>query len=320
MYSRQLHDVEPYSDGSYIGLYLSGGQVHLEQPQNAMSWLEQVVQSFIRHISPYCVIVAACCYGASWDRAWLLATSFPSLRQMAGVCTHPRGTHESVIGTRAPDCSYLSRKTADYPIQMAQAFANLVFPLLSHNHLDLTISETIQKIPVKSLLDFPFSSEDGGGLHSTPDWSFPGRTSQDIFHNLRHVLFDFILSNNLHKEFLANIANEVATPPFSEALVDQARQQLSRFLQDHSKPVDWNIRERQPMFLSIMQSLQSFMPNEDIPLFPSLMMESAQAFITMYRLQVVFRPMTNQIYLKHHYQSIWRIGRVQTKNHRHLLI
>ena len=41
----------------------------------------------------------------------------------------------------------------------------------------------------------------GGGLHSTPDWNLPGRTSQDVFRELRQRLFDFILSNSLHKEF-----------------------------------------------------------------------------------------------------------------------
>ena len=251
-------------------VYLSGGHVHLEQPQNAMSWLESTVQSFIRQIAPYCVVVAACCYGASWDKAWLLATSFPPLQTLAGLCQHPRGTHESVIGARAADGSYLSRKTAEYPVLLADGVAKLVSPLLSFNSLDMTVSEAIQKIPVKSLSDFPFSSEDGGGLHSTPDWSLPGRTIPDSFHDLRHDLFDFVLSNNLHKEFLANIAKKSATPPFSEEIVDRARDKLSQFLHRHSKPVDWTVREHQPMYLSIMQALQSFMPNEDIPLFPSL--------------------------------------------------
>ena len=96
-------------------VYLSGGHVHLEQPQNAMSWLEQVVQSFIRQISPHCVIIAACCYGASWDKAWLLATSFPPIQTLAGLCPHPRGTHESVIGTRGSSWWKFSRLNGCFP-------------------------------------------------------------------------------------------------------------------------------------------------------------------------------------------------------------
>ncbi len=125
-------------------------------------------------------------------------------------------------------------------------------------------------MPIKSLQDFPCSSEDGGGLHSTPDWSMPERTSEDVFRSLRQSLFEFIFSKNLRKEFLANIANKLSDPPFSDNIVDEARQLMSRFLQQHSKPADWTIREHQPMYLSIMHILQFFMPNEDVPLFPSL--------------------------------------------------
>ena len=46
-------------------VHVSGGHVHLEQPQNAMSWLEAVVQSYLRHIAPFCVILAARGYGAN---------------------------------------------------------------------------------------------------------------------------------------------------------------------------------------------------------------------------------------------------------------
>ena len=175
-------------------IFLAGGHVHLEQPQNAMSWLEPVVQSFILHIASHCVVIAACCYETNWDKAWLFATSFDKLRQLAGLCQHPRGSHESVIGTRAPDGSFLSRKTAEYPSKLALSFAKLVQPLLSHRSLDVSATELIQHIPVKSLYAFPYSSEDGGGLHSQPDWSMPERESQDVFRVLRHQLFDFILN------------------------------------------------------------------------------------------------------------------------------
>ena len=50
-------------------VFLAGGHVHLEQPQNAMSWLEPVAQSFIRHIAFHCVVIAACCSEANRDKA-----------------------------------------------------------------------------------------------------------------------------------------------------------------------------------------------------------------------------------------------------------
>ena len=79
-------------------VFLSGGHVHLEQPQNAMSWLEPVAHSFIRHITFHCVVMTACCYDANWDKAWLFASSWDKLQSLAGTCQRPRGSHESVIG------------------------------------------------------------------------------------------------------------------------------------------------------------------------------------------------------------------------------
>ena len=187
-------------------VFLAGGHVHSEQPQNAMSWLEPVAQSFIRHIACHCVVIAACCYDANWDKAWLFAASWDQFCSLAGTCQHPRGSHESVIGTRDLDGSFRSRKTAEYPKKLAISIADLVIPLLSQNSFDLSVDDALQYLPIKSLQDFPFSSEDGGGIHSTPDWSLPDRTTDDVFQSLRHSLFDFILSKHLHKEFLANIA------------------------------------------------------------------------------------------------------------------
>ena len=215
-------------------VFLSGGHVHLEQPQNAMSWLEPVVQSFIRHIAFHCVVIVARCYDGNWDTAWLLATSWDKLQSLAGTCQHPRGSHESVIGTRDSDGSFRSRKTAEYPKQLAASIANLVLPLLSQRSLDLSLVDALQYIPIKSLQDFPFSNEDGGGLHSTPDRSMPERTSEDVFRSLGQSFFEFILSKNLHNEFLANIAKKLNDPLFSDIVVDQARQLMSHFLKQHS--------------------------------------------------------------------------------------
>ena len=183
-------------------VFLAGGHVHLEQPQNAMSWLEPVAR--LNHSSVTSLAIAACCYSANWDKTWLFATSWDKLCSLAGTCQHPRGSHESVIGTRDLDGSFQSRKTAEYPKHLAVSIAELVIPLLSQNSCDLSVEEALQYIPVKSLQDFPFSNEDGGGLHSTPDWSLPDRTTDDVFRSLRHSLFDFILSKNLHKEFRRN--------------------------------------------------------------------------------------------------------------------
>ena len=85
--------------------YLSGGHCHLEQPANAMSWLEPKVQSFVSNG----VMLAARAYNMDIDKSWIFATSLDSLRELGTTCTHPKGTHESIIGTKHPDGSFKSR-------------------------------------------------------------------------------------------------------------------------------------------------------------------------------------------------------------------
>ena len=43
-------------------VFQAGGHVHLEQPLNAMSWLEKVVRQFLQLIGASCINVAACAY------------------------------------------------------------------------------------------------------------------------------------------------------------------------------------------------------------------------------------------------------------------
>ena len=44
-------------------IFQAGGHVHLEQPPSAMSWLEECVQQFLKLISAWCIVIAACAYG-----------------------------------------------------------------------------------------------------------------------------------------------------------------------------------------------------------------------------------------------------------------
>ena len=101
--------------------YLSGGHCHLEQPSNAMSWLEPEDQSFISNVGIHCVMLAACAYHMDIDKSWIFATSLASLQQLGTTCTHPKGTHESINGSSLVVCkgflfkcklhSFLPRKT-----------------------------------------------------------------------------------------------------------------------------------------------------------------------------------------------------------------
>ena len=77
--------------------FCSGSYGHLEQPPNAMSWQEEVIQSFLIHACRVCVNLPACQYDLDVHKAWLLASTLEALASMGGVCNHPQGFHKSLL-------------------------------------------------------------------------------------------------------------------------------------------------------------------------------------------------------------------------------
>ena len=59
--------------------YSSGSHGHLEQPPNAMSWQEEVVQAFLIQACRVCVNLPACLYNLDVHEAWLFATTLEAL-------------------------------------------------------------------------------------------------------------------------------------------------------------------------------------------------------------------------------------------------
>ena len=166
-------------------VFLSGGHVHLEQPLNAMSWLEPVVRQFLQLIGAYCINIAACNYGLDIYKAWMFASGFSGLRALGGLCHHPPDSHVRLQGLRDDTGAYASRATAQYPTPLAQKFAGLVGPLLDNSPVDLHWSSLNHLMPIKQLSDYPFAQIDGGGAFSHPDWSLDQRQEKDWFHSLR---------------------------------------------------------------------------------------------------------------------------------------
>ena len=251
-------------------IYLAGGHCHLEQPTNAMSWMEPETQDFVAQVGIFCIVMAACAYGQSWDKSWLFSSSLEDLTQMGATCTHPRGSHESIIGTKAPDGSYKSRQTSEYPKELCQKFAQIVSPMIHPAGQHLSVHESLSLIPVKDLRDAPWSSEDGGGSTSQPDWSRPDREQPDVFQELRNKFFQHILDNKLHFEFLRHVELQNPEAPFDRQSVDMFRSFISEFLENHECIADWTVRPHQPMNLNIMSQLNFVMHDHDIDLFPSL--------------------------------------------------
>ena len=136
----------------------------------------------------------ACAYNRNWQKSWLLACTYPTMKSLGAKCSHPFGTHEPIARVRNLDGSYKSRDTAKYPAEMCTAIASLISPLCSSSQgAILDISSLWHIAPFKGLSDLPVSYEDGGGLFSEPDWCRPCRTSPDCFHTLRRQWVQTIL-------------------------------------------------------------------------------------------------------------------------------
>ena len=251
-------------------VHAAGGHVHLEQPPSAMSWLEPETKQFVKSIGIYCINLAACLYGKDWHKSWMFASSFGDLRQLGGVCPHPYGSHQTIVGQFNQAGDFLSKETACYPIALAQAFAARVAPLLSNHAGDIPWNQRQTVIPIKTPDAFPRSQEDGGGLFSQPDWSQSGRSVPDSFAALRKSWLNRIISQRLDKKLLAFCQLESSDPPFSDEDLLPFRQDLEQFLVANSQTPDWQVREHQPMCLNILKSLSLIMQDEDRTLFDSL--------------------------------------------------
>lgn len=198
--------------------YSSGSHGHLEQPPNAMSWQEDVVQAFLIQACRVCVNLPACLYHLDIHKAWLLATTLEALSAMGGKCHHPQGSHQSIVGTRDEHGNFQSKQTAQYPKALAEAFAKIVGPLISGPGGELTFSEAMNSLPQKTMSEPPQAYQDGGGLSSFPDWSYPRTALTDPFKDLRKSFFDMILQNSYHKRLICHFHMGDPNPPFSERI------------------------------------------------------------------------------------------------------
>ena len=100
-------------------IFQAGGHVHLEQPPSAMSWLEDCVIQFLKLISAWCVVIAACAYGKNWSKSWMFASSLQAISDLGALCTHPPNTHLQIRGRHPTSGEFLSRQTACYPEALA---------------------------------------------------------------------------------------------------------------------------------------------------------------------------------------------------------
>ena len=250
--------------------YAAGSHGHFEQPTNAMSWEEEVVQCWLSESHALCINIPACAYG--WDiyKSWLFATSLDSLTVLAHVCDHPINSHQSIEGIKDSSSSYLSKATAQYPADFATAFADQVIPLISMRSSAISLEAAMAFSPVKSLQDPPQAFQDGGGVFSRPDWSYPPSECDNLFASLRTEMFDLILQFGYHTRTLCHLHKHDPSAPFTDSELLPFRLIMERWFQNHGHSVSWDVRAHQPMCLMALQTLSAIMQDADSHLFQSL--------------------------------------------------
>ena len=155
-------------------VHAAGGHGHLEAPPNAFTWYDPVVKSWLHQQQCQCVVVAACSFHMDISKHWMFACSHDWFCDMACACTH--STHAPYAGLKDSSGTYLSRRTAEYPKELAQQIASHLSSRIGPKILQLTLTSALAMIPVKPLQVAPHALHDGGGKGSKPDWSAPPNT------------------------------------------------------------------------------------------------------------------------------------------------
>ena len=258
-------------------VFASGGHASLEQPTNSMAWLEPFVQDFISEVQATLSVIPACSVGVEVAKQWLFASSFAPIQQLAGTCSH-KGQHQSVIGTRDEQGHFLSQRTAEYPSALTSRYSNIVSPLFEGHRLHecsnfCSLSFALQCIPRKERAAPPFGAQDGGGIYSTPDWSYGPRYQSDLLSDLRKEWQQWLLENHVPARLAQHVATHSEKPLFTEEETTWLQQSFKRFSDKHSTSQDWDfsVPPGQPYCLSALSRLSHLVADKDTSLFPALM-------------------------------------------------
>ncbi|CAE7365248.1 unnamed protein product, partial [Symbiodinium sp. CCMP2456] len=161
--------------------------------------------------------------GASFSKSWMFVSNQPCILDLACVSTHPRGTHESFVGKR-DGSGFLSRRTAEYPAELAASLASLCAPFLSSLGNCVDFSRWRSFLPSDPAWVEPSCRvEDGGGINSTACWLQPA--AADLLHSLRCRWSQRLFDTGLCLRIAAHLQLAPQGPPLADA-------EIAPFLQD----------------------------------------------------------------------------------------
>ena len=257
-------------------VFASGGHISLEQPTNAMSWLEPFVQDLLSEVQAHLSDVPACSVGLPLAKSWLFASSFSKLSGLAATCTHPRG-HESVAGKLDAQGNFLSQRTAEYPSALADRYARIIAPLFGTTssctaRTPCSLSFALACTEVKPRNAPPFGAQDGGGIYSLPDWSYGPRYAADQLKPLRLEWRNWLLENHIPARLQQHVASSKNEPLFTQDETAWLQASFQRFSDTISGSSDWDfsVADGQPYCLSALQRLRTLLADKDTSLFPAV--------------------------------------------------
>ena len=240
---------------------------------HSLAWLEPEAVAFMQRIQADLNIIPACKYGLEVHKRWLFVSSYRELRALAGSCQHDPGAHMDVRGKRDASGRYLSKLTAEFPAQLCSAYACACLPLFStcDQPCDIQMGQLPCLNPIKKANAPPRACQDGGSIHSFPDWSVsPG--CPDLLKDVRQPLFNFLMQVHAPQRLRQHVQEQRDIPLFTESEVDHIRSLFDALFRKHGlENISWQPHANQPYSLFAMQALAHIMQDKDDALWPSLM-------------------------------------------------
>ena len=173
------------------------------------------------------------------------------------LCDHSKSSYANIGGVVDANGQVLSRQTAEYPSELAEQFAAITLPLFSTHARDIQWDNRSEVIPIKGLIDPPKSLQDGGGVHSIPDWNTRIQNLTSFYRSEDLAWMQHIMNNKWHLRTLAHMEQRFNTPIFSDDEVSQFRKSLDELAEAHGYCMDWSIPPDQPINLHALKILSS---------------------------------------------------------------
>ena len=183
------------------------------------------------------------------------------------------GSHAPVAGVRDAFGGYVSQQTSEFPASLAQAYCNAALPLFKPHvsPAELSLDQLYQLLPVKGHFDMPVAHQDGAGIFSVPDWSFPPSGMQDKLKPVRQALMHKLFEIRAPLRLREHVHARAETPRFTDAEVEDFRAVFADFMEANTaRKVDWSIQPFQPYTLQALQQLSEALEDPDTDLFACL--------------------------------------------------